>query len=279
MKTLLILTMIMAASIVYSQDNSCCDTEATQKFSALGSDQGFKEIHPDPVPFDYIEMDGEMIVYDTPDGKTANAYLVSSATSSNKWILVFHEWYGLNDYIKQESDILKEKLGDVNILAIDLYDGKVADNREDAAKYMQSVDQQRAIDIIQGGINYCGDDAQIGTIGWCFGGGWSLNAALLAGTKAEACVMYYGMPSDDVEKLKTLNCPVLGIFAEQDANITVEIVEQFKENMKTAGEDLTVHMYNSAHGFANPSNPKYDEQARTDAMEKTITFFKENLMN
>ena len=274
MKTLLILTMI-----VYSQDKSCCDTEATQKFSALGSDREFREKHPDPVPFDYVDMDGEMIVYDTPDGKTANGYLITSATKSNKWILVFHEWYGLNDYIKQESDILKTNLGDVNILAIDLYDGKVADNRDDAAKYMQSVDQQRAIDIIQGGINYCGDDARIGTIGWCFGGGWSLNAALLAGTKAEACVMYYGMPSDDIEKLKTLNCPVLGIFAEQDGHITVEIVEQFKENMKTAGEDLTVYMYNSAHGFGNPSNPKYDEQARTDAMGKTILFLENNLMN
>lgn len=279
MKTIILLILIFTASIVYSQDKICCDTEATQKFSDLGSDQGFKDKHPDPVPFDYIDMDGEMIVYNTLDGKTANAYLVSSGTGSDKWILVFHEWYGLNDYIKQESDILKEKLGDVNIIAIDLYDGNVADNREDASKYMQAVEQERAVNIIQGAINYCGENAQIGTIGWCFGGAWSLNAALLAGSKAEACVMYYGMPSEDIEKLKTLNCPVLGIFAEQDGNITVEIVEKFKDNMKTAGEDLTVHMYNSAHGFANPSNPKYDAVARTDAMEKTITFLKDNLMN
>lgn len=279
MKTLFILIMIMTTSLAYSQDKSCCDTEATGKFSRLADNEDFRLKHPDPTPFNYTDMDGEMIVYDTPDGKTANGYFIRAAEKTNKWVLVFHEWYGLNDYIKQESDILKEKLGSVNILAIDLYDGKVADNRDDAAKYMQSVDQDRAINIIQGALNYCGDNAEIGTIGWCFGGGWSLNAALLAGTNAEACVMYYGMPSDDVEKLKTLDCPVLGIFAEQDGHITVEIVEQFKDNMKTAGEELTVHMYNSAHGFANPSNPKYDEQARTDAMDKTVTFLMNNLMN
>lgn len=279
MKAILLFVILLCASQVFSQDKqSCCDLEATKKFSDLGKDAGFREKHPDPTPFDYTEMDGEMIKFDTPDGKTANGYVITS-TGSNKWILVFHEWYGLNDYIKQESDNLKKELGDVNILAVDLYDGNIATNSDEASKYMQNVVQQRAVDIIDGAINYCGDNAKIGTIGWCFGGGWSLNAAILAGTKAEACVMYYGMPSDDVEKLKTLDCPVLGIFAEQDGHITPEVVRQFEENMAKAGEQLTVYMYDAGHGFANPSNPKHDKTATDDAMSKTVAFFKEYLTN
>jgi carboxymethylenebutenolidase len=279
MKTLLILLILLTASISYSQEkHSCCDTEATKKFSELGNDAGFRDIHATPEHFDYSDAKGEMITYATPDGKTANGYYVASPIKSDKWLLVFHEWYGLNDYIKKESDIFNEELGNINVLAVDLYDGQVASNSDEASKLMQSVDQQRAIDIINGAITYTGDDSDIGTIGWCFGGSWSLNAAILAGDDAEACVMYYGMPSDDITQLKKLDCPVLGIFAEQDGHITVEIVEQFKQNMTTAGEELTVHMYDAAHAFANPSNPKYDAVAREDAMNKTIAFLKENLM-
>lgn len=279
MKTLIVLILMMATTVSYSQNKTCCDTEATKKFSELGNDAGFREKHPDPISFLYKDMKGKMITYDTQDGKTANAYYIESPNPTTRYLFVFHEWYGLNDYIKQESDLLQETLGDVNVIALDLYDGNVATNSDEASKYMQNVDQVRAIDIIDGAIKYAGENARIGTIGWCYGGGWSLNAALLAGIQADACVMYYGMPSDDVEKLKTLNCPVLGIFAEQDGHITVEIVEEFKKNMKSAGKDLTVYSYDAVHAFANPSNPKYDAEARKDAMEKTIAFLKENLMN
>jgi carboxymethylenebutenolidase len=279
MRTLIVLIMIMAASTTFSQDKTCCDTEATEKFSKLGNDAGFKEKHPEPIKFIYRDMKGKMITFDTQDSKTSTAYYIESPNPTDKYLLVFHEWYGLNDYIKQESDLLQESLGDVNVIALDLYDGNVGTNSDEASKLMQSMDQTRAINIIHGAITYAGENARIGTIGWCFGGGWSLNAALLAGSQADACVMYYGMPSDDIEVLKTLNCPVLGVFAEQDGHIDVEIVEKFKDNMKTAGEDLTVYTYDAAHGFANPSNPKYDEKSRTDAMSKTIIFLKENLMN
>lgn len=279
MKALALFVIMLISVPIFSQSKrDCCDLSATQKFSDLGKDEDFRLKHPDPTPFNYTQMQGEMITFETPDGKTANGYLVKSDSETNDWILVFHEWYGLNDYIKEESDNLHNETG-ANILAVDLYDGNVADNREDAAKYMQSVDQQRAVDIIDGAINYCGDNAKIGTIGWCFGGGWSLNAAIIAGSKADACVMYYGMPSDDIEKLKTLDCPVLGIFAEQDGHITPEVVKQFEENMAKAGEQLTVYMYDAGHGFANPSNPKHDKIATADAMSKTVAFFKEYLMN
>ncbi|MCB0723282.1 MAG: dienelactone hydrolase family protein [Ignavibacteriae bacterium] len=278
MKKLIIFVIMLVTTQVFAQNKTCCDIEATEKFSKLGNEAGFKEKHPDPITFIYKDMKGKMITYDTDDGKTANAYYIESPNPSNKWLMVFHEWYGLNDYIKQESDLLQGSLGDVNVIALDLYDGNVATNSDEASKYMQNLDQLRAIDIIEGAIKYAGENAQFGTIGWCFGGGWSLNATLIAGKQADACVMYYGMPSDDIEKLKTLNCPVLGIFAEQDGHITVEIVEKFKENMKAADKELTVYMYDAAHAFANPSNPKYNAEAREDAMSKTIAFLKENLM-
>lgn len=164
---------------IIGQDKTCCGTEKDISFTKFADDKNFRDQHQIPAAFTLKDQLGKMIIYKTEDGKDANAYLIKSKNESNKWIFVFHEWWGLNDHIKRESDELKTKLGDVNILAIDLYDGRVAENREDAAKLMQSVDEKRAINIIKGAIDLVGSEALVGTIGWCFGGGWSLNASIM----------------------------------------------------------------------------------------------------
>jgi carboxymethylenebutenolidase len=194
--------------------------------------------------------------------------------STNNWLFVIHEWWGLNDFVKHESEKLYNDLGDVNVLDLDLYDGKVATTREDAGKYMQAVKDDRAQAIIKGALAYTGPKARIATIGWCFGGGWSLQSTLLAGKQAIACVMYYGMPEQDVNKLKTLNCDVLGNFASQDQWINPKVVAGFEANMKTAGKKLTAYSYNANHAFANPSSPAYNSEAGKLANERTLTFLK-----
>lgn len=108
--------------------------------------------------------------------------------------ICIQEWWGLNDYIKSESEILSRELDNVNILAIDLYDGRVAATPDSAMKLMQLAKTDRLENIIKGALAYAGTDAKIYTIGWCFGGMWSLQTTLLAGKQAAGCVMYYGRP-------------------------------------------------------------------------------------
>jgi carboxymethylenebutenolidase len=98
-------------------------------------------------------------------------------------------------------------------------------------------------------------------MGWCFGGGWSLKAALLLKEKTKACVMYYGMPEENIDVLKTLASNVVFIHASKDRWINDEVVQKFETNMKTAGKSLQVYRYDADHAFANPSNPKYNEVA------------------
>jgi carboxymethylenebutenolidase len=165
----------------------------------------------------------------------------------------------------------------VNIVDLDLYDGQVATTREDAGKLMQAVKEDRAKAIINGAIAYAGPKAHIATLGWCFGGGWSLQTALIAGKQAVACVMYYGMPEQDVNRLKTLNCDVLGNFANKDQWINTKVVAKFAEDMKAAGKKLYLHQYDADHAFANPSNPVYNSEATKDAYTHTIEFLKARL--
>ncbi|HMN25014.1 MAG TPA: dienelactone hydrolase family protein [Ignavibacteriaceae bacterium] len=257
---------------------SCCSTEKSVSFTSFSESKDFRDIHQVPAAFTLKEAKGKMITFKTKDGKTANAYFIKSERQSGKYIFIFHEWWGLNDYIKKESDELKTKLGDVNILAIDLYDGMAAENRQDAAKFMQSAKDERAFNIIQGAIDFAGKDAKIGTLGWCFGGGWSLQASIMLGKQGKACVLYYGIIENTPETFKNLNAPVLGIFAEQDGWVTPEVYGNLEKNLKAAGKKVTIKSFNADHAFANPSNTKFDVDATNKAKELTLNFFKDNLM-
>jgi carboxymethylenebutenolidase len=123
-----------------------------------------------------------------------------------------------------------------------------------------------------------GKNADIATIGWCFGGGWSMQASLLAGKQSKACVMYYGAPEENMDKLKTLNAPVFFVWPEQDQWINKSMVTRFEANMKTANKTVEVKSYNADHAFANPSNPKYSKAFADDAFNLAMNFMKVNLV-
>lgn len=220
--------------------------------------------------------DGSMKKIKTADSVDANIFLVRSSEPTKNFLFLFHEWWGLNDNIKQEARKLQKALPKVNVVAVDLYDGKVTDDPKIAGEYVQQMNPERAASIIKGAIAYAGSGAKIASLGWCFGGGWSLQSALLEEHQAAGCVIYYGMPEKNIERLKTLQCNVLGIFGTQDGSITPEIVKEFENNMKEAKKKLEVRNYNAPHAFANPSNPKYDKTKTEDAYKHTVAFLKKS---
>ena len=126
-------------------------------------------------------------------------------------------------------------------------------------------------------INQLPADAKVATIGWCFGGGWSLKTALAAGDKTVATVMYYGMPVEDVEKLKELNSDVLFVWPIQDQWINEEVVTKFTANMKAAEKQLDVLTFDADHAFANPSSEKFIETAAQEANAAALAYLKERL--
>jgi carboxymethylenebutenolidase len=274
---LLVLVSCMAFSIgVFAQDNiTICHTPATESFAVFASNTDFNKEHALPMAYVHKSETGKMISFRTPDGKSGNAFFIAEK-ESDSYVFVIHEWWGLNDHIKKEADKIHTDLG-VNVIALDLYDGKVATTRELAGEYMGAVNTDRAKAIIKGAIEFAGNNASIGTIGWCFGGGWSLQTALLAGDKAVACVIYYGMPEKDINVLKTLNAPVLGIFAKKDEWITPEVADNFKKNMEEAGKEVEIKMYDAVHAFANPSNPAHDKEASAEAYTLALALFEKTL--
>ena len=274
-KIITIISLIISFSYSYSQSQIPVCGTPNQEFVKLADDEAFVNKHELPEPLPLFEGKGEMIKIPVAGGEDANAYLIRR-NGANKWLLVYQEWWGLNDNIKSQSDRYYEDLGDVNVLALDLYDGKVATTREDARSYMQNADEARIVSIIKAGQQFAGSGPELYSVGWCFGGGWSLRSALIGGPLASKCVIFYGWPETDAEKLKVLNAKVLGIFGSQDKGIGPELINSFKEGMEKAGKNLEVKMYDADHAFANPSSASYKEKEAQDAYQRTLAFFKSN---
>lgn len=224
-------------------------------------------------PAESVVLSGENMQLNIANAAPAHAYFMRNENSKN-YLIIFHEWWGLNDYIKMEAEKYFHDLGNVNVLAVDLFDGKVATTPDEASALVQNTKEERIREIIQRAMNYCGADAKIATLGWCYGGGWSLQTAIMGGEKISGCVMYYGMPEENTNGLKKLQAPVLGIFGNKDEHITPEIVNAFEQNMKKLDKKIEIRRYDAVHAFANPSNPNHDKAATEDARQHTLTFLK-----
>lgn len=220
-------------------------------------------------------LTGEAITLKTADDVSFNAY-VAGPENAKAGVLIVHEWWGLNDHIRAQADILAKQ--GYRVLAIDLYDGKVTSDAAVAGKLMEAVNQDQANAKLKAALAALkAPNRKLATLGWCFGGGQSLQATLADPGAVSATVIYYGLLVTDVAVLKTLNGPVLGIFAKRDAWITPAMVSGFEKAMKEADKPLEAHHYDADHAFANPSSPNYNSVAAQAAWRTTQDFLAANL--
>jgi len=250
---------------------SCCKQPAKMEALALQTD--FKAAHLSPEPLDYFPERGLMIDIMTDSG-IAKAFHVPSIGPCKKVLIIFHEWWGLNDYIKKEAERLQFELGDVEVYAIDLYDGKVATNAEQASKYMAALSPRRGAQIVRGLLRVIGPEKKIATLGWCMGGTWSYKASTLARKQSVGCVMYYGFPDLEKKNGGRAASDVLYIYGTKDKFIKEVDVISFGEKVKESKHDFTLKRFDAEHAFANPSNPKHNASATTEANAIVIAFLR-----
>jgi carboxymethylenebutenolidase len=252
----------------------CLNMETQQAYQLEASQAKFANLHLAPAVVNPADLLGTIVPFNAADGKPGQAYFIPAKKKSDKWLIVIQEWWGLNDNIKMEADQYFKDLGDVNVMAVDMYDGKVAATPDSAMKLMRGADMNRMVALIQGAVKHAGTKASIYSVGWCFGGMWSLQTAIIAGPQAKGSVMYYGRPEANMEKLKSIQCDIIGFFGNLDQSPSPAMVNTFEDNMKLAGKNLTAYKYEAGHGFANPSNPSYNAAAKNDSYSKAIAFLK-----
>jgi carboxymethylenebutenolidase len=213
-----------------------------------------------------------------PSGKeTISGFLaVPDKPGQHPALVVIHEWWGLNDWVKEQTEKLAAQ-GYV-ALAVDLYRGKTATDPSEAHELMRGLPQDRAIRDMQAAYNYLAarkdvKSDRIGSIGWCMGGGLSLQLAIHEPHLA-ACVVNYGSLPTDPNDIQQISAPVLGNFGADDRGITPADVTAFEKTMKGMNRQIDVKIYPGAgHAFENPNNTNgYRPEAAADAWARTIAF-------
>jgi carboxymethylenebutenolidase len=198
-------------------------------------------------------------------------------------VIMIHENRGINDNIRNMANTLAKQAGYV-ILAVDLFKGVSTNDPSQAMELVKSVrgNPQEAISNLQAAVKYLSslpfvDSSKVASIGWCFGGGQSLQLALHSEQHPlVATILYYGTPLvTDKQELAKIKWPVLGIFGDHDQAIPLQQINMFKAALDADGITNQIQIYKGlGHAFANPSGANYAPKQTADAWEKTLTFLK-----
>jgi carboxymethylenebutenolidase len=220
--------------------------------------------------------DGKPVSYKSGDETVQGILYTPSGKGPFPALVVIHEYWGLNDWVKEQASKLASE--GYEALAIDLYRGKVASTPDEAHELMRGVPEDRAARDLHAAYTYLESQPnvkkdRIGSIGWCMGGGYSLDVAL-AESSLHAVVINYGHLATDPSSLSKINAPVLGIFGGKDRGITPDDVHKFEQSLKAAGKKVEIHIYPEAgHAFENPNNKEgYRADDAADAWKQTVNF-------
>ncbi len=221
------------------------------------------------------EISAEEVSY----GNSAGYFASPVADGIYPGVVMIHEWWGLNDNIKQMARTLASH--GYRVLAVDLYGGKVAATADEARQLVSSVNPNQSVATMRSAVTYLKEQgsSKVASLGWCFGGGQSL--ALAMNEPLDATILYYGTPLvTDKQKLNSINWPVLGIFGDKDQAIPVASVNSFNESLSQLGIEHDIRIYpDVGHAFANPSAAAYAADSALDAWNRTLVFLDSTLNN
>lgn len=219
---------------------------------------------------------GEIVTFPA-NGGTCSGYLAKPASGTGKGVVVFQEWWGLNDNIKSIADRFAGE-GFV-ALAPDMYHGKVTAEPDEAGKLLMALNIEQAAKDAAGAVAYLKQltGGPVGTTGFCMGGALSLFTACNAGSDVAACIDYYGGHPAVKYNWDGLKAPVLAFWAEHDDFVNPNI-PTYEAEMKKRGIDYEAVVYpGTQHAYFNDTGDAYNKEAAEASWQKSLEFFRKHL--
>lgn len=264
---------------------------AADRTAAQNQSQQIAELHQDDSPATLPEtwqvspqsVVAQSVAYGDIDGYSLTGYLAqpTDVTDPLPGLIVIQQWWGLNENIQAMARRLAAE--GYAALAVDLYDDQIAETPDQARSLVRAAleNPDRLEQNLVAAYNYLSDVLNaptVGSIGWCFGGTWSLNTALALPTQLDAVVIYYGgQITTNRDRLESLQMPIQGHFGALDTRPSPETVQEFEAALNDLGKTAQIYMYEGAdHAFANPGN-RYNAEAAELAWERTIDFLNQHL--
>lgn len=209
----------------------------------------------------------ELVSYQI-NGHSAQGWLVRPEGEARGGVVVIQEWWGLNDNIKE----IAGRVAGLGYVAIapDLYDGKVANEPDEAQKLRMEMQLPEAVKKISRAADYLKKEHEVekvAVMGFCMGG----TLTLLGATTGEFALAapFYGRVTDEIKaNWHKINIPVIGFYGLEDHGISKESVEELKAQLDKNGIENEFHFYQAGHAFFNDTRESYSKEAAEDAWGK-----------
>ena len=229
---------------------------------------------------------GQIIEFNRPDGQAATGYLVQPAAgASAPAVVVIQEWWGLNAQIKQVAERLAKQ--GYQALVPDLYKGQLAIEENEAKHLMDGLNfGDAASQDIRGAVQFlkAAGAPKVGVTGYCMGGALTLLSSVFV-PELDAAAVWYGYPPLEYVDASKIKVPLMGSWAIDDDVFPIAGVDALEQKLTAAGVAFSFDRYAAKHAFANEeadSNNlaylKYDANAAAKAWDKTLAFFRKNLV-
>ena len=217
---------------------------------------------------------GKMIEFTRPDGQTAPGYLAEpSDPQCRRGVVMFEEWWGVNDQMKETADRL-ERDG-FRVLVPDLFRGQVADTRERAGHMMEGLDfGDAATQDAPGAAHYlrARGAQKVAVSGFCMGGALALLAAMKS-RDFDAVVTWYGLPPPEAGDSAQIGVPIQGHWAVHDEFFSSDKADALDRKLAAAGVPHEFHRYDAKHGFYNPGGlGNYNREHAESAWRRMVDF-------
>jgi carboxymethylenebutenolidase len=226
---------------------------------------------------------GSTIEFTRPDGGTAPGYLAEAPHSGAPGVVMFGEWWGVTDHLRETAGRLAA--AGFNVLVPDLYRGRSAATGDEATHLSAGLDFNDAISQdARGAAAYLREHGakRVGVTGFCMGGALTMLAAMNL-TVFDAAVVFYGFPPPEGGDPANIKIPLLAHWAERDEFFKIERVDEIEKALKAAGVPHEFHRYDAKHGFTNPQGlgdhglGNYHPEHAETAWNRTVAFLKKHL--
>jgi len=215
------------------------------------------------------------------NGKPYSGYLSPSATGSGPGVIVIQEWWGLVGHIKEVADRFAE--AGFTALAPDFYHGKSTTEPDEAGSMLMALNIEDAAKVIHGAVEAllshpATSSNKAGVVGFCMGGQLSMFAACIE-PKIGASVNFYGIHPNVHPDFASLQCPMLGFFAEIDDLAPPEKVKAMDDELTALGKDHEFIVFQGAkHAFFNDGRPEvHDPEVSRQCWDGMVEFFRRTL--
>lgn len=196
-------------------------------------------------------------------------------------VIMIHDWWGLNEEMRALCDALAAE-GYI-VLGVDLFGGSTAASAADARQLEIAVveNPDLATENLRQAFDFLTNIASapsVASVGYGFGGSWSLNAAVDLKDRLAATAMFYGQVSSDRGWLSSVDAPVLGFFAGNDRAVPADTVAAFRESLAALEKEHDVVMFDGVRrGFADPLSANYDAALAQESWGQLVAFLQTTL--